>query len=48
MGKLGRADGTRELVVTGTPFVVIYRAANGLVQILRVIHGARHWPDDSG
>lgn len=47
MGRLGKLEGTRELVVPGTPFIVVYRVANGVVEILRIIHGAQHWPDDS-
>jgi len=47
IGRLGKLDGTRELVVAGTPFVVVYRVVDGLVEILRVIHGAQHWPDES-
>ena len=35
---------TRELVVTGTPYVVAYRVTPAGVQILRVVHGARDWP----
>jgi addiction module RelE/StbE family toxin len=45
MGRFGELDGTHELVVTGTPFIVIYRLAEGLIEILRVIHGAQKWPD---
>lgn len=46
MGKPGRLDETRELVITGTPFLIVYRVADGLVEILRVVHGAQKWPDD--
>lgn len=48
MGRFGELDGTHELVVTGTPFIVIYRLAEGLIEILRVIHGAQKWPDGGG
>jgi toxin ParE1/3/4 len=34
---------TRELVVAGTPWVVVYRVKNR-VEILRVLHGAQSWP----
>ncbi|MDP6785770.1 MAG: type II toxin-antitoxin system RelE/ParE family toxin [Rhodospirillales bacterium] len=40
----GRVAGTRELVVTGTPFVVIYRVEPAAVVILRLLHGAQSWP----
>jgi toxin ParE1/3/4 len=44
MGRPGRVDGSRELVVTGTAFVVAYRVRSESVQILAVLHGARKWP----
>lgn len=44
MGRPGRVPGTRELVVTGTPYVVPYRVRAGHVEILRVFHGVRRWP----
>jgi toxin ParE1/3/4 len=42
---LGRIEGTRELLVAKTPFIVAYRVRNGDVEILAVIHHARRWPD---
>ncbi len=45
MGRPGRVNGTRELVITGTPYIVPYRVKAGVVQVLRVYHGARRWPD---
>ena len=46
MGRPGRVHGTRELVVSNTPFIVPYRIVESEVQILRVLHGARKWPDE--
>ncbi len=43
-GRPGRIAGTRELVVSGTPYVVPYRVREGEVEILAVFHGARRWP----
>lgn len=45
-GRAGRVKGTRELVISGTPFVIIYRVAIGSnqVQVLRVLHSACEWP----
>lgn len=43
-GRLGRVPGTRELVVTGTPFIVVYRIEPAAVVVLRVLHGAQRWP----
>jgi len=45
MGKPGRVSGTREMVVTGTSYIVPYRVVANEVQILRVLHGARKWPE---
>lgn len=44
LGRPGRVEGTRELVVLGTPYIVPYRVRKGTVEILRVFHGARKWP----
>ena len=40
----GRVQGTRELVVPATPFIVVYRIEATGVVILRVLHGAQKWP----
>jgi addiction module RelE/StbE family toxin len=45
-GRPGRVAGTRELVVTGTPYVAAYQVTDTAVRILRVLHGAQQWPDD--
>jgi toxin ParE1/3/4 len=46
MGRAGRVPGTRELVIPQTPYVVPYRVRNGRIQILRVYHAARRWPEE--
>lgn len=43
-GRAGRLPGTRELVVTGTPFIVVYRVNPAGVVIVRMLHAARRWP----
>ena len=43
-GRAGRVEGTRELVVPGTPFVVAYRVVDRRVEVLAILHGARRWP----
>jgi toxin ParE1/3/4 len=45
MGRPGRVPGTRELVIPRTPFIVPYRLQGNTIQILRVYHGARRWPE---
>ncbi len=44
IGRPGRARGTREFVVTGTPFILVYRLQGTQVEILRVLHGRQQWP----
>lgn len=43
MGRPSRRPGTRELPVTGTPFVVVYRVKRDALEILAVYHGAQNW-----
>ena len=45
MGRTGRIRGTREIVVSGTPFVIAYRPGNEHLDLLAIMHGARKWPD---
>jgi len=44
-GRLGIAEGTRELVITNLPYIIAYRLlppeAHEAVQILRIWHGAQ-------
>lgn len=44
LGRAGRVPGTRELVVSGTPFIAVYRVRAKVLWVLRVLHGARRWP----
>lgn len=44
-GRPGRLPHTRELVISGTPFILPYRVRNDVVEILAVLHGARRWPE---
>ncbi len=48
LGRPGRVAGTRELVIPGTPYVLAYTADvdKQQVVILRVLHGARLWPEE--
>ena len=45
IGRPGRVPGTRELVVSRTPFIAVYKVRSNVIWVLRVIHGARRWPD---
>ncbi|ABF43778.1 plasmid stabilization system [Candidatus Koribacter versatilis Ellin345] len=44
LGRTGRVAGTRELVISGTPFLLMYRIKGEAVQILAVLHAKRSWP----
>ena len=43
LGRPGRWPNTRELIVP--PYVIPYRIRGEVIQVLRVVHGAREWPD---
>jgi toxin ParE1/3/4 len=45
IGRHGRIHGTRELIISGTPYVIPYRVKNNAIEILRVFHGAIKWPE---
>jgi len=45
LGRPGRVIGTRELVVTRTPYLIVYRVREQTVEILAVLHAAQAWPD---
>ena len=40
-GRPGQIENTRELVIPGLPYVVIYRVSKDHVGIARVLHGAQ-------
>jgi addiction module RelE/StbE family toxin len=44
LGRAGRVPGTRELVIAGTPFLLVYRVEKSQLVILTVLHSARRWP----
>ena len=46
IGRPGRVRGTREFVVIGTPFILVYRIQSAQVEVLRVLHGRQQWPPD--
>ena len=46
IGPGGRRRGTRELVVSRTSFILVYRVRPRVkrIEILRLLHGSRKWP----
>ncbi len=45
MGRPGRVQGTRELVIAGSPYVVVYILGDSEIQIVAIIHSAMRWSD---
>lgn len=45
LGRPGRLDGTRELLVHRNYFMV-YDVRDEWIRIVRVLHGARRWPPE--
>ena len=43
-GRAGRVPGTRELVISNTPFIA-YAIEETDIVVLAVYHGAQHWPE---
>lgn len=43
-GRVGREEGTRELVLPRLPYVVVYRVREDDIEILHIYHGARNRP----
>lgn len=44
-GRIGRVEGTREIVVSHTPFLVVYRIVESAIHVLAIFHGAQQWPE---
>jgi toxin ParE1/3/4 len=43
-GRAGKKRGTRELVLSPLPYVVVYQISGDFVRIVRILHGAQKWP----
>jgi toxin ParE1/3/4 len=46
LGRLGRVEGTRELSVPKTRFIIAYRLRDGVVEVAALVHDAQQWPQD--
>ena len=46
LGHPGRVTNTRELVVKGTPYIVVYAVTRDSLTVLAVLHAAQEWPED--
>jgi toxin ParE1/3/4 len=43
-GRLGRIEGTRDLVISALPWIAVYRVREEAVEVVRIYHGAQNWP----
>lgn len=43
-GRPGRKTGTRELVISKTPFVAVFRVKGKRIEIMRILHSSQQWP----
>ena len=44
-GRAGRVPGTRELVISNTPFIAAYAIDKADIVVLAIYHGGQHWPE---
>jgi addiction module RelE/StbE family toxin len=44
MGRPGRAEDTRELILAPMPYLIIYTITSETIHIVRILHGAQRWP----
>lgn len=47
LGREGRVDHTRELIMPHLPFIVVYTVTKE-IRILAVLHTSRKWPEEFG
>ena len=43
-GRLGKKEGTRELVMSPLPYIVVYTVREDAVYVVRILQGAQQWP----
>jgi toxin ParE1/3/4 len=44
LGRPGKKTGTRELVLSPLPYIVVYQLSGEAIHIVRILHGAQKWP----
>jgi toxin ParE1/3/4 len=44
MGRIGRVAGTRELIIGGPAWIIVYRVRAADIEIIRILHGTQKWP----
>lgn len=43
-GRVGKVEGTRELVLSSLPYVIVYQITGETLHIVRILHSAQDWP----
>ena len=43
-GRVGREEGTRELLFPPLPYIAVYRVKEQIIEVLRIFHGAQGRP----
>ncbi len=43
-GRMGRVSGTFELVISRTPYILIFAIEGNEIRILTILHHAQQWP----
>jgi toxin ParE1/3/4 len=43
-GRSGRKEGTRELVLSPLPYVLVYAMRGDVMFVVRILVGAQQWP----
>lgn len=43
-GRIGRVEGTRELVIPRLSFIIVYRLVPDGIELLTIVHGAQQYP----
>lgn len=43
-GRPGKKEGTRELVMSPLPYIVVYAIRGDALFVVRILHGAQRWP----
>ena len=46
IGRPGRISNTKELVIDYTPYILPYWVRDNRIEILRVLHATRQWPQN--
>ncbi|MDQ2996774.1 MAG: type II toxin-antitoxin system RelE/ParE family toxin [Chloroflexota bacterium] len=47
LGRPGRVEGSRELIISGTPFLLVYDPTPDRIEIVHVYHGRQNWAAES-